>query len=655
MNLNASGNDGRQKLTIMTTPVHLLHLEDSAADARLIQHQLEVSGLLCDIVRTVNEQEFTKALTEQTFDLILCDYRLPGYDGVAALELAQHLHPHTPVVMISGALGEEEAVRCLHLGATDYLLKQRLERLPNAIRRALNAAAEKRQRQLAEAELRDSEARFRQLAEYSSEGFWFVALHPERMLYVSPAMEKIWGNAADHFLAAARYWLSAIHSEDQPRVQAAWEAFVADQSPRFDEEYRLLRPDASLRWVLHSGTAIRDEGGAIIRLSGVVRDVTERQQTATLMQRAQRLESLGALASSVAHDLHNTLAPIEMGLGLLRMQAAESSSLLDIMETSANRGIHMVQQLLTFAESVQGNRLPVQPLQLLEEITSIIQATLPATIHLRISVEQHLPTVNGDAVQLQQVLLHLCANARDAMPTGGNLTVSVESAEIDATYADLIADVKPGLYVVWRIADTGTGVPPEVIDHIFEPFFSTKEGEQSAGIGLSTVFGIVNGHGGFVRVYSKPGQGSTFTVYLPASPGSVLPKVAASTDSPFSGNGETILVVDDDASVRTILSALLQVFNFQIITAADGTTALIEVASRRTELRAVITDLNMPHMDGLTFLRAFKRLLPEAGVIVISGRLEDNEVEEFQALGINAIVEKPFTKEKLVTALRTMF
>jgi CheY-like chemotaxis protein len=285
-----------------------------------------------------------------------------------------------------------------------------------------------------------------------------------------------------------------------------------------------------------------------------------------------------------------------------------------------------------------------------------MNVSFPKNILVRTLYPNNLQLVLGDTTQLHQVLLNLCVNARDAMPNGGTLTLEAENVDIDATFAGAVPEAKPGAYVVWRISDTGTGIPPEILDRIFEPFFSTKGPDKGTGLGLSTVIGIVKSHNGFIRVYSKPGQGSIFTIYLPAS-------ISSSGDSSLStkseanirGNGETILVVDDEAAVRQIARTVLTALNFQVVTAADGTEALVKVAEKRAELRAVITDMHMPHMDGLTFVRVLKHMVPAAGIIVSSGRLDEREGNEFKTLGVTALLGKPFTQEKLIEALKTIF
>jgi PAS domain S-box-containing protein len=275
--------------------------------------------------------------------------------------------------------------------------------------------------------LAESEERFRQLAEQSSEVFWFVGLNPERILYVSPAVEKIWGLPVGRFYQDARAWVTSIHSDDQARVHNAFEAVLSGHAARFETEYRVIRPDGSMRWVLDNGTPIRNADGEIIRIGGVAKDITERKQVEGQRLRTQRLESIGTLAGGIAHDLNNSLTPILMVTGLLRMKYPNATEMIDTVEASAQRGANMVRQLLTFAKGVEGERLLIDPQHLLKEMAKIIEGTFPKNIQLRTTYAKKLDAILGDATQLHQVLLNLCVNARDAMPNGGTLTLNTAS------------------------------------------------------------------------------------------------------------------------------------------------------------------------------------------------------------------------------------
>jgi PAS domain S-box-containing protein len=509
---------------------------------------------------------------------------------------------------------------------------------------------------LASMALEESNERFRQLAEQSSEGFWFVGVNPERNLFVSPACEKIWGLPAEKFYRNARTWLDAIHPEDQGRVRVAFEAVLTGREPRFETEYRVIRPDGTICWVSASGTPIRDARGEIIRVGGVARDITERRQIEGQRLRTQRLESIGTLASGIAHDLNNSLTPILMVTALLRAQYPKSTEMIDNVETSARHGADMVRQLLTFARGVEGERLLVQTQHLFKEMEKIVRGTFPKNIQLRTHYPKTFGVVLGDVTQLHQVLLNLCVNARDAMPEGGTLTLEAENVTVEEGGLPAISDSRPGRYIVWRISDTGMGIRPEMVERIFEPFFSTKGPERGTGLGLSTVSGIVKSHGGFIQVNSTLGQGSTFSIYLPVeSSAAAAPAAGGKAPPKFRGKGEVVLVVDDEATVRQAARAVLISLNFQVLTAANGLEALVLVGEKRAELRAVITDLHMPGLDGVAFVRMLRTTVPEARIVVASGRLEDAAVGELKALEVTAFLDKPFTQEKLEQGLKLVF
>jgi PAS domain S-box-containing protein len=419
-------------------------------------------------------------------------------------------------------------------------------------------------------------------------------------------------------------------------------------------EMSIVRKDMPARLVLVSGAPLFDVDGKKCGAVAIMYDITERQKHERLALRSQRLESIGTLAGGVAHDLNNTLAPIMMGVEMLKMQYPEESKIVDMFETSARRGADMVRQLLTFAKGAEGEHVSLQPGRLVKELENLMRGSFPKNIQLVVKCDPKLPTVEGDATQLHQILLNLCVNARDAMPHGGTLTLEAQRGEVDAVYASSMPDATPGKYLCLRVRDTGSGIPPEILDRIFDPFFTTKSPDKGTGLGLSTVMGIVKGHGGFLQVYSQPGQGSVFTVYLPADHAGGDTELVTKAAMEFHGEGETILLVDDEAAVRTVARMVLRRLNFKPLVAIDGADGLIQAAQHRTELRAIITDLHMPEMDGLMFVRTLRRMLPDIPVMVTSGRMEDAVAREFTALGVTCLLDKPFTEVQLAEALKNL-
>jgi len=512
----------------MNNRLRVLHLEDSPRDAELIRFTLEDGDFECDLVVVENKNDFTKQLSEGQFDVVLSDYGLADYDGLSALELVRKTKPEVPFILVSGTLGEEEAVESLKTGATDYILKSRLTRLVPAVRRALEDARKR-------AELKEAEA-------------------------------------------------------------------------------RLLR--------------------------------------------AQRLESIGALASGIAHDLNNILAPIMMSAPMLRwgLKPEEMEKTVVSIETSAQRGADLVKQLLLFGRGVEGNRTVLQPKHLTRDIARMVRETFPKAITFESRTVADLWTLTGDATQIHQVLLNLCVNARDAMPAGGKLSLSAENIQLDAHYASMIAEARPGPHVLFRVTDTGEGIPPAIIEKIFDPFFTTKEQGKGTGLGLSTVLGIVKSHGGCLDVRSEVGKGTTFSVYFPATPNSSAP--LAETPAAMAigkGDGEMVLVVDDEPEILKITEQNLERHGYRAVLAHDGVDALVLFTQRRDEIHVVLTDLEMPLMDGVSLVRAIRKLDPNVQVIASSGIGTAQGLEEKMAqlndLGVQTLLTKPYGAETLLHAL----
>ena len=406
----------------------------------------------------------------------------------------------------------------------------------------------------------------------------------------------------------------------------------------------------SARWTL-----VRDERGEPESVLIIHTDVTEQKKLEAQALRSQRLESIGTLAAGVAHDLNNILSPILLVSPLLRADLPEEDkdAYLSLVQASAERGADLVKQMVTFARGADGERVLVQPSHLIDEVAKIAGQTFPKSITLRTKYPPDLWMIEADPTQLQQVLLNLCVNARDAMPEGGSLRLTSENFVVDEHYAIMMAGACPGPHVLIQVTDNGKGIPRHVIDKIFDPFFTTKEIGKGTGLGLSTVIGIVKNYGGFVNVYSEPGH-TSFKVFLPANQAtrdsSAAPPVADSTFVP-NGRGETILVVDDEPCIRAAAETVLARWGYHPLLAEDGIAALALFAQHPKEIDLVLTDLVMPLMDGFMLTRALRKLNPEQKIILSTGRDEDLDSPEIRSLGLNACLMKPHSREKLLSTL----
>ena len=380
-------------------------------------------------------------------------------------------------------------------------------------------------------------------------------------------------------------------------------------------------------------------------------DITEKKLLEAQFLRAQRMESIGTLAGGIAHDLNNVLAPILMAIQLLALKVNDerSQQWLNILEINAKRGADLVKQVVSFARGMEGDRTLVQVRHLISEIRHIANETFPKSIQFYIDVPQQLWTVSGDATQLHQVLMNLCVNARDAMTEGGTLKITAQNLIIDEHYAKMHIDAKIGSYIAIAVSDTGTGIPAEIVDRIFEPFFTTKEVGKGTGLGLSTVVGIVKSHGGFVNVYSEIGQGTQFKVYLPAL--EETETLAVDDLELPAGNGELILVVDDEAAIRKITQTSLKTFGYRVLDASDGIEAIALYAQYKTQINLVLMDMMMPNMDGLTTIRTLKKIEPSVKIVAVSGLVSDDKLTQVATFGVKAFLSKPYATKDLLNTI----
>ncbi|KAF3890803.1 PAS domain S-box protein [Tolypothrix bouteillei VB521301] len=404
------------------------------------------------------------------------------------------------------------------------------------------------------------------------------------------------------------------------------------------------------RWTL-----VRDRMGQPQSILIVNTDITEKKQLEAQFFRAQRLESLGTLASGIAHDFNNILTPILIIAQLLSHKCfafdEENRELLKTVEDSSKRGADLVKQILSFAHGTEGKRVHLQVRHLLKEMKRILESTFPKSIEINIDVlTQNLWTIRVDPTQLHQVLLNLCVNARDAMPNGGTLSLLAENVFVDENYARMNLDAKVGSFVAIAISDTGCGIPPEIQERIFEPFFTTKEKSQGTGLGLSTVLGIVKNHGGFVNVHSKLGEGSQFKVYLPASDTQVTQEVC-DIRMP-TGNGELILIVDDEENIREATKSSLENYNYKILTANDAIGAFSLYTLHKQDISLVLMDIQMPLMDGLNAIRILEKINPSVKIIAISGISHNQKLLEAHSIGVKAFVSKPYMIQELLDTIK---
>ncbi|MDD5261586.1 MAG: PAS domain S-box protein [Methylacidiphilales bacterium] len=754
----------------MSAKLHILMLEDEAADAELVIQKLREAGIDADNKWVFTESDFLEQLRKFNPDLILADYSLRGYDGMSALKAVKNLRPEIPFIFYSGSMNEELVVDALINGATDYVLKQRLNRLAPAVLRAMREIKERQQRVEVESGLKllsaalqhasnavvitDREARviwvnpaFTRLTGYALEeaknqktNLLKSGVHDEafyKELWETVLAGKVWhaemvnrrkdgtlyteentitpvlNDRGDitHFISIkqditerkqSEEKLRALNGqlralfEDSPLASVVldsrgfvtlwnpaavrvfgWTASEAiggppptvNQAKRAEFENLLRRvmsgehiqgleivrqrkdgADLNLRI---SVAPLYDAKGKATSSMAVFSDITDQKRLEARFLRAQRLESVGQMAGGIAHDLNNILAPILMGIPMLReeLKSEELKTLMSAMENSAKRGAAIIKQILTFSRGVPSERVPLQTNYILQEIAQIIRETFPKSITLKHSIPNDLWNMEGDITQLHQVLMNLCVNARDAMPKGGVLTLAAENVVLDENFAATTPNAKPGPHLVWLVSDTGTGISHSDLDRIFDPFFSTKESSKGTGLGLSTVLGIVRNHDGLILVDSKVGQGTQFRVYFPAL-NAPIPSDQMSNEPPQRGKGELVLVVDDEAGIRDVTGRVLRKYGYEVLLAANGIEALSLFKSRRSKIKAVFADLIMPQMDGMDLIAKLKKTDSKVKIVVCSGQVEDLNADELKKQGVREILTKPYSPVMLLAVLQ---
>jgi two-component system cell cycle sensor histidine kinase/response regulator CckA len=442
---------------------------------------------------------------------------------------------------------------------------------------------------------------------------------------------------------------------------ASQKLFIEGNRDEFKEAKRITLSEGEWQGELHQNTKngnqvivssrwtlVKDPQNYPKSILSVNTDITEKKLLESQFLRVQRMESIGTLASGIAHDLNNILSPILASVHLLRMNLPEPKrdQILIMLENNTLRGANLVKQVLSFAKGLEGERTIVQPRHLVEEIRLIADETFPKYIKFTTNVPRELWLIYADPTQLHQILMNLSVNARDAMPDGGQLSISGENVWIDEDYARLHLDAKVGDYICLRVKDTGTGISPKNLDKIFEPFFTTKEISQGTGLGLSTVMGIVKSHGGFIHVASQLGEGTEFKIYLPAAPENQT-EIIAEVDFP-QGQGELVLLVDDEAVILEITQTILETNNYRVLTAKNGIEALARYTQYSDQVQLVLLNMIMPAMDGKTTLKYLQKVQSKLKVIAVSGFPESVKKQSYLKQGFVEYLAKPYTSQDLL-------
>jgi PAS domain S-box-containing protein len=610
--------------------LRVLLVEDDEADAALIVHALSSEGRLIRPERVETPEDFAAALPRAPWDVIVSDHRMPRFSALEALRILQSTGRDIPFLIVSGAIAEHDAVAAMKAGAHDYLMKDNLARLGPAVERECGEAVQRAARRRADVAQRRSEAELRAVMAHVPDGLLTVSA-AGALATMNPAAEKIFGVLAQE----------AVGRRAEDFLPPGFASSVG-QGPL---ECEARRSDGSLLQLEVAVAEVPEDMEPSLVVT--VRDVTERRRFEAEVQRTQKMDTVGMLAGGVAHDFNNVLTGIQSAAAMARLElprghAAEGD--LAEVERQCQRAAALVRQLLAFARKQPLARRTLNLNEVVLDVESLLRRVIGENVRVAVDLQADVWSVSGDSAQLEQVVMNLCINARDAMPEGGRLTVRTSNLTSNSELAARTRSVPGKHYVVLSVEDSGTGINPRTLERIFEPFFTTKAPGRGTGLGLAVVHGIVRQHDGVIEVDSIQGTGSTFSVVLPAVEADAVSAPASIGATAQRGSG-TLLVVEDDASVRQGMVRMLERGGYRALAAADGEAALAVLDHGAVDL--VLLDAVLPGLSALDTYRGVQSRWPGTPVLLVSGYSEAMLDPTLRLELAGRFLQKPFTLEGL--------
>ncbi len=632
----------------MPTPLRVLFVEDQQSDTELLLHELRRAGYAPHWQRVECEADFVAAL-DPAPDIVLSDFNLPGWNGLQALEQLVKRDLEIPFILVSGTIGEEVAVTAMKAGACDYLLKDRLARLGSAIAKALEGRSIRQARRLAE-------SRLQRVVASSPAVTYALGMVDNRLAstWISENLFDMMGYSADEALGSV-WFESHLHPDDAPRVLAGFKDILT--RGHLLQEYRFRHKDGTFHWVRDEKKLV-SKPGEPVEIVGSWSDISPLKRVEEQLRNAQRMEAIGQLAGGVAHDF-NILLTVILGYSEMMLQQLPSEaphrSLVAEIRKAGERATSLTRQLLAFSRKQVLAPEILDLNALVTDTSNMLRRLIGEDIELAAALAADLGAVKADPGQIEQILLNLAVNARDAMPHGGKLTIETANVKLDQSYAASHAEVVPGSYVMLAVTDTGCGMNKATQARIFEPFFTTKGPDKGTGLGLATVYGIVKQSNGFVYVYSELGQGTTFKIYLPE-----VDQIPNSTTRPASDSFHgintvaTILLVEDDDSVRTVASLTLSSCGYFVLEANSGEAALDLLKHHPAPIHLVISDIVMASMNGPTLAKHVAQIRPLAKVLFVSGYTDDAVIRHGVLSAEMNFLQKPFSPRGLAKKVREL-
>jgi hypothetical protein len=644
----------------MSDPIRVLIVDDALEHAEMVAEFLRMSETWGNgTFKTAGSYEQALRLAQdEPFDVAFFDYWLGPRDGLSLLRDIRQRGVETPVIVLTGRGAEEVAVEAMKAGAADYLSKTNIsvESLERTIRYALAIAAQERQRKHAEAALRASEERFRALVENSSDALLLID-DQGRLTYVAPSSQRHLGWKPEEMVGKSIF--DFVHPDDREIAAIRLSESLHQPGRNITAEMRFKHADASWRTVEGVGVNRLDDPsvGAIILNA---RDMTERRKLEEQLRQAQKMEAVGQLAGGVAHDFNNLLTAILGYCNLLLDDIPSADPMrrdLEEIKSAGERAASLTRQLLAFSRRQMLQPQVIDVSVLVRQMEKLLRRLIGEHVELVTRLGDALPAARVDPASIEQVLVNLAVNARDAMPSGGRVMIETSEIELDAAYTAAHAPMTPmasGRYVMLAVTDTGAGMDPDTRARVFEPFFTTKEQGRGSGLGLATVYGVVKQSGGYIWVYSEPGHGTTFKIYLPATE-SPAPQAGgpASKDAAGIRGWETVLLVEDEDAVRALAREVLRRHGYIVLEARHGLDALRAAERHRDPIHLLITDVVMPHLSGRDLAERLASLRPEMKVLFMSGYTDHAIMQRHLTPGA-AFLQKPFTPEAFARKVRTV-
>ena len=636
----------------MSAPLRALLVEDSESDAKLIEHALRRSLGSVECRRVEVAAGVKDALAGEPWDVIICDWSMPELNAPQVIEILNESGKDIPLVIVSGTVGEEAAVKAMRAGARDYVLKEKLVRLAPVVEREVRESKQRQERRHSEEALRISEARFARLAESGIVGIVVADIHGS-VFEANDAYLKLTGYTREEVLSGMAGWLEMTPPELRYLSDKAGESLRRyGTAPNWETE--LIRKDGA-RVPVMVAVAVLDFPKTI----AIIMDLTERKQAEAALRRTeeqlrhiQKMEAIGILAGGVAHDFNNILSIILGYCGMLMEQLEPSDPMrADIAEinSAGERAAALTRRLLAFSRQQVIETTILDLNGVITSLDSMLRRLIRADIKLVVRPAPDLGHCKADAGQIEQILMNLTVNAIDAMPEGGSLAIETANADLEDDYVVSHAGMKPGRYVMLAVSDTGIGMSPQTQARIFEPFFTTKAKGKGTGLGLATVFGIVQQAGGVIQVYSEVGHGTTFKIYLPRCD-EVPASDAAKAVPNISRGEETILVVEDEDALRRVTTGILLRSGYHVLEAHNGEEAL-QILERHTgSVGLLLTDVVMPRMNGRQLAERACARYPSIRVLYMSGYTDGILVGELAAGA--GLLQKPFTPAVLTKKVR---